>query len=110
VEVGDELPYLPRHQLAVTAGVRGGRFEVSAATRHTSPMRDVAGQGEVAEAERTEAVHVLDLAGSVDFERWGKVYATVDNVLDRAAVVSRRPFGARPGVPRLVIIGYKQTF
>jgi Fe(3+) dicitrate transport protein len=110
VEVGDALPYLPEHQLALSAGVRGGRFELSAATRFTSAMRDVAGQGEVPESERTDALHVFDLAGSVDFDRWGKLYTTIDNVLDSAAVVSRRPFGARPGVPRIVVVGYKQTF
>jgi Fe(3+) dicitrate transport protein len=110
VQVGDELPYLPEHQLTVNAGVRGERWELAASTRHTSAMRDVAGQGEVAAADRTEAAHVLDLAASVDFARWGKVYATVDNVLDHAAIVSRRPYGARPGVPRLFVVGYKQTF
>ncbi len=110
VVIGDELPYLPVHQLTLTAGVRHERFELSASTRHTSAMRDVAGQGPLAEADQTDAQHILDLAGSVDFARWGKLYATVDNVLDSSAIVSRRPFGARPGVPRLFVAGYKQTF
>jgi Fe(3+) dicitrate transport protein len=110
VEVGDELPYLPAHQLQLTAGARGERWELSVASRHTSAMRDVAGQGEVAMAERTEAVHVVDVGGSVSFGAWGKVYVTVDNLLDDAAIVSRRPFGARPGVPRLMVLGWKKVW
>jgi Fe(3+) dicitrate transport protein len=110
IEIGDRLPYLPEHQLAVTAGVRRGVWELAAATRFTSAMRDVAGQGEVAPEDRTEGVHVVDLAGSVELPRWGKLYLTVDNLLDSASIVSRRPFGARPGVPRLVVVGYRQTF
>jgi Fe(3+) dicitrate transport protein len=110
VALGDELPYLPRHQLTLSAGVRATRWELAATTRHTSAMRDVAGQGEVPAGEKTDAVHVLDLAASVDFSPWGKAYLTVDNALDHEAVVARRPFGARPGVPRLFVVGYKQTF
>jgi Fe(3+) dicitrate transport protein len=110
VEPGYEVPYMPRHQLAVQAGARGARWEIAAAGRWTSSMRDIAGSGEPAPQERIDDTLVFDLAGHVGFGRWGKLYATVDNLLDEATIVSRRPFGARPGKPRLAIIGYKNTF
>jgi Fe(3+) dicitrate transport protein len=110
VEVGDEVPYLPRHQLAVSAAVRGKRWQLAATGRHVSAMRDVAGQGPIPEHGGTDALTVLDLAASVDVPGGGKVYATVDNVFNQHSVVARRPFGVRPGVPLLLIVGYKHTF
>lgn len=110
VSEGDELPYLPEHQLALQTGVRGRRWEIAAAGRYVSAMRDTAGQGTPEPGDATDATLVLDLSAAVEFGRWGKAYLTVDNVLDETSIVSRRPYGARPGVPRLVVLGYKGRF
>jgi Fe(3+) dicitrate transport protein len=110
VEVGDELPYLPLHQLSLQTGLRGRVWEVALAGRYVSAMRDVAGQGEIPESQKTDAVSTIDLAASVAIPGWGKAYVTVDNVFDEVSIVARRPYGARPGVPRLFVVGYKQTF
>ena len=115
VEEGFELPYLPEHRASLGAGVGGTplpghAWEVSVAGRYSSSMRDVAGEGPVPAGERTDAVTVLDAAASYQLGAWGKAYLTVSNVLDEAHIVSRRPFGARPGKPRFFIIGYKNSF
>lgn len=110
VTKGDELPYLPAHQLSVRAGVAGPRWELSAALRYVSAMRDVAGQGAIAEVERVAGHTVIDMAAHYEFGRFGKLYLTVDNILDQAHMVSLRPVGARPGKPRLLILGYKNHF
>ncbi len=110
IEIGDELPYTPRHVLALQAGIGGARWEVVVSPRYTSPMRDVAGQGAFEPGRSTGAAFVLDAVASLGFGRWGKAYLTIDNATDEAVVVARRPFGARPGVPRLVIVGYKNAF
>lgn len=110
VEAGDELPYVPEHQLSVQAGLAGASWEVALAGRYSSPMRDVPGSGEPEPGEATDAALVLDLAASYGFGRWGAVYVTLDNMLDDAHVVARRPVGARPGKPRMLVVGYKNTF
>jgi Fe(3+) dicitrate transport protein len=110
VEEGFELPYLPRHQLSASAAVRTRRAEVSASARHTSAMRDLAGDGAIDPAASTEAATVFDLAGHLFLGAWGEAYLTVQNVTDEAHVAARRPFGARPGAPRIVILGYKIRF
>jgi Fe(3+) dicitrate transport protein len=110
VEKGDELPYLARHNFAVEAGLRKGKYEIASAVRYLSEMRDVAGQGPIAEEERIGANVVIDLSLHAQFGRWGHLYGTVDNVLGTRYVVSRRPMGLRPGKPRIVILGYKNTF
>ncbi|MEM9488429.1 MAG: TonB-dependent receptor [Myxococcota bacterium] len=107
VNTGDELPYVPAHQLAIHSGVAGQGWDAILSGRYVSAMRDSAGQGDEGLEQRTDAAWVLDLAGSYGFGRWGKAYLTVDNLLDRSYVVSRRPFGARPGKPRTLILGYK---
>jgi Fe(3+) dicitrate transport protein len=115
VEPGFEIPYLPAHQVSVGAGVAGNGFpghlwELSLAARHTSAMRDVAGAGDPAPGEKTQAATVLDGAASYQVGKWGRAYLTVGNMLDQTHIVSRRPFGARPGRPRLIVLGYKNTF
>lgn len=105
---GDEIPYLPEHQLQVQAGVSGVAWEVALSGRYVSAMRDVPGQaGDSKLSVWTDAATVLDLAASYALPRWGKLYLTLNNLLDEEHVTSRRPYGARPGVPRQFILGYK---
>ena len=110
VEVGDELPYMPTHQVSAEAALTATRWELAVAGRYAGAMRDLAGQGDSDEEARTEDAVVIDVAASYGFGRWGRAYATVDNVFDEAYIASRRPYGARPGIPRLVIVGYKNSF
>ncbi len=105
---GDEIPYLPEHQLQVQAGVAGVAWEVALSGRYISAMRDIPGQaGDSKMSVWNAAATVLDLAASYALPRWGKLYLTVNNLLDEEHVTSRRPYGARPGVPRQLILGYK---
>jgi Fe(3+) dicitrate transport protein len=110
VRTGFELPYLPRHQLAATVAARTRLFELSASARYTGAMRDVAGEGPLEPAASTEAATVIDLAGHVFAGAWGEAYLTVRNATDESHVAARRPFGARSGIPRLFIVGYKNRF
>ncbi len=110
VEPGDELPYLPSHQLAVTVGARNNRFDVFLTGRYTGAMRDVAGQGPVAPEAEIPASRSVDAAAHLFGGRLGQLYTTVTNIFDEASVVSLRPFGARPGAPRTFIFGYKNDF
>jgi hypothetical protein len=55
---GDELPYLPQHQIVVSAAAKLPRWEIGATTRYQGEARDVAGQGEIAERERLAAAQL----------------------------------------------------
>ncbi len=107
---GDELPYLPAHQVAVSAAVAAPRWELGSSVRWHGAVRDVAGQGPMLPAERADALVTIDLTAHVTLARWAELYATVDNLLDEQVVVARRPYGARPNAPRLVTVGYKARF
>jgi Fe(3+) dicitrate transport protein len=107
---GDELPYLPHHQLAVSASVKHPRWEVGATTRWRSESRDVAGQGPIPEEVRAESLLTIDLNAHVRLRPWAELYATCSNLLDEQVIISRRPYGARPNPPRMVSVGYKARF
>ena len=108
VEVGDHLPYLPSHQLSLQGSVRYTAWEVSVAGRFQSAVHDTAGQS--AEDLRVPSYYSVDLAAHAYFGDYGQAYLTIDNVTGRDNIVSYRPFGARPGKPRLVVVGYKASF
>ncbi|MGE0395382.1 MAG: TonB-dependent receptor family protein [Kofleriaceae bacterium] len=110
VDEGDELPYLPRHQLAVTAGVKHPRWEGDATVRYRGEARDVAGQGPIEPQLAAEALLTIDLALHARIRPWAEVYATCSNLLDEQVIISRRPYGARPNPPRMIAVGYKARF
>ncbi len=110
VAVGDEMPYLPTHQLGASVGVQGHHIQVALSGRYASAMRNTAGQGESQPEDRTDETLIFDVVAHYDLGHWGRPYLSVRNLLDSAQVVSRRPFGARPGMRRLVVVGYKHGF
>jgi Fe(3+) dicitrate transport protein len=107
---GDELPYLPRHQVSASSGVKTERWELTGTARYQSEARDVAGQGPIDPGERLAPLFTLDFAAHARLASWAELYATCSNVLDEQVIVSRRPYGARPNPPRMFAIGYKARF
>jgi Fe(3+) dicitrate transport protein len=110
VMIGDELPYLPEHQLNLGTAIAARRWELGTVVRWRGELRDQAGQGEVPVAEEIPSLLTVDLTAHLQLGRWGELYGTCDNVLDEQQIVSRRPYGARPNAPRLFAVGYKARF
>jgi len=106
VRKGDELPYLPAHQIALGAAIGGARWELGSMLRWHGAVRDLPGQGAIAPGERGDALLAIDLSAHGRLA-WGELYATCDNLLDEQVIVSRRPYGPRPSSPRLVVVGFK---
>ena len=100
VMVGDELPYLPVHQVSVAATVVAPRWQAGASAQWHGEVRDVAGQGAIDVAERGDALLTIGLSAHAQIGRGPRLYATCDNLLDEQVIVSRRPYGARPNPPR----------
>jgi Fe(3+) dicitrate transport protein len=76
-------------------------------------MRDVPGQAVFAAAtaqEWTDAQAVVDVTVSVELVPGWRIATRLDNVLDQRAIVSRRPFGGRPGKPRALLISLEADF
>lgn len=116
VEAGDELPYMPEHQLTVSLGVARPKWDVTVTTRYVGEQLEQAGQAGVDDGDGPLAGAVVDSHGVTDlvgrYHAGGghSLYGKVDNLFDEEYLISRRPFGARPGKPRSFQVGYKYDF
>lgn len=110
VSAGDELPYLPEHQLSLKAGVSKHNWNVALALKYVAPMRTKAGSGNPSKGEQTGAQTVVDFSSNYQINDRSQVYFTIDNVLNNQSIGARRPFGARGSKPRSFLLGYKLDF
>ncbi|MGQ0620501.1 MAG: TonB-dependent receptor family protein [Panacagrimonas sp.] len=110
VEPGFELPYVPEHRANLRVGLDGARWSTSLSATYQSEQRDFAGEGRIEPGTGSDSYTVLDLAGRYTLTPHWIVTARADNLLDREYVVSRRPFGARPGKPLGAQLGIGYQF
>lgn len=105
VNVGDELPYIPEHQLRAMLGLATEQWRVNVAASYIGKLRTTAGQGSFDPAESVDARVVWDLTSAWQFTPKLSTYIKVDNLLDETYVAALRPAGARPGLPRTAYLG-----
>ena len=110
VKAGDEMPYLPRHQIFLALGLVHDVFGVDVSAQYVGEQRDVAGQGAIIKEERIDAYTVIDAGARWHMTKVNQLYLRCNNLLDSVYATSMRPFGLRPGLPRQVILGYKHEF
>jgi len=110
VNKGDEMAYLPEHRLNLKLGVKHLDWSLMFSALYQSDMRDVAGQGDIAQAQRIDAHTVLDLAANYQVNPMVGVYSTVDNLLGEEYMAAAQPMGYRPGKPRAIHAGIKVAF
>jgi Fe(3+) dicitrate transport protein len=105
VSVGDELPYIPEHQIRAMAGLATEQWRINIAASYIGKLRATAGQGSLDPAESVDARVVWDLTSAWQFTPKLSAYIKVDNLFDETYVAALRPAGARPGLPRTVYLG-----
>jgi len=110
VERGDELPYLPEHQLAAGAGLVGEAWGAHLDLTWVDEMRTTAGRGAIPAGEGADAHLVLDLSARYRFRFGLEAFVQVRNLTDEVYVAARRPAGARPGLPRTALVGLSWDF
>jgi Fe(3+) dicitrate transport protein len=107
VRPGDELPYLPSHNLHADITLEKPRWAIDLGFTYVSSMRIKAGQGPTSGSETTQAHLLFDVAGEYRMREDTKLFVAVQNLTDKAYVAARRPAGARPGLPRTVTAGLR---
>jgi Fe(3+) dicitrate transport protein len=105
VEIGDELPYIPEHQLQATAGLSGAQWRVNVAANYVGRIRSTAGQGAFLRGETIDSHFVWDIVAAWQFTRRLATYVKIDNLFDETYIAARRPAGVRPGLPRTAYLG-----
>lgn len=107
VEGGIDMLGIPDHQFAATAGIASKRWGslVLGGTFVDSMLEfPTANPGP---GDRTDPYVTFDAAATLQVMKELAVYAKAENILDNEYIISRRPFGARPGRPRFVYFGVK---
>lgn len=107
VESGDELPYVPKHQLSASLAVAHPRARLELFGTYASAMRTEAGQGELVPELSTDERTLLDVTAEARLHGGARAFVTVQNITDETYIVARRPAGVRPGLPRRVMAGLK---
>lgn len=110
VSAGDELPYLPEHMANIDARLTNSRWELSASIKYQSEMREVPGSNSIKSDIHAEDYTVLDLGVTWFISEPLSLQLLARNAADDRAIVSHRPFGARPNLPRTLILRAKYTF
>lgn len=110
VTAGDEVPYLPPHQLNLTLALEHRYGGINAALNYVARMRESAGSGELTEARATDEQFWLDVGLFGRPLPWLTIYANLRNVTGEANLVGRRPYGARVNAPRWFQLGAKAEF
>ena len=110
IKSGYELAYLPAHKLNLQAGLNHERLALNASVLYQSEIRTISGEGAIPDAQKVSAYWVLDLSATYQVLSDLEVYSTLDNVFDKAYLVSSKPYGYRPGKPLSVNFGVKYQF
>ena len=109
VEVGDELPYVPRHQGRLELGLSGANWSGSVAGTFVGESAEQAGTiGE--EGLTTDRQALVDVFASYNPIQALTLSLRAENVTNAQSLASRRPFGARPVRPFRVTGGVQYTF
>ena len=82
-------------------------WEVSAAVKHQSSMREEPGQGGIGDGLFAEELTIVDLSASWYFSEEGTAQVLLTNLTDEQRTVSHRPFGARPNRPFSAVLRVK---
>lgn len=107
---GDELPYVPEHQLTLSAGLESDNWRALLSMNYVDETRSKAGSGAISENERVDSRTLFDVSGEYDVTGNASVFASVQNLTDAVYNAGFRPAGARPGMPRTFMAGLKVDF
>jgi len=110
ITAGDEVPYLPNHQLTLNVGLVAQDWDINLVARYVGEMLEASGDNVTLSGLSTQAYTVVDFSASYYLGAWGKVYFKADNLFDVQEIVSRRPNGARPSKAQQAFVGYQYNF
>ena len=73
-------------------------------------MRTIAGQGDFIASESTDATTILDAGFRYTLSDSFTISVGATNLLDGTYIVSSRPYGLRPNMPRAIKFGIRASF
>ena len=107
VEKGDPIPYVPAHVLNAQLGFERSFWGTYLIGNYFGKTTE--GVVGLQPLPTTDPYFTLDLVGRVRFDPV-EAYVRLLNLTNTRAIVSRRPFGARPTAPLSFQVGVQVTF
>ena len=107
VSKGDPIPYIPEHQLRVTAGLEHTRWRAYASANYVD---EVCVRASCSDFERTDDTLTVDIAGHYLFNDRITLFGRLENVTGEEDILGRHPYGARPNKGRTATGGVRITF
>ena len=107
IRKGDPLPYIPEDKISITFGATYKKFSNFFTYNWQSFTYDQV----VQEGRRIiDSYDVMDWSGKYSFTKDSNAFLKVDNIFAKEYITSLRPFGARPGKPQSLSVGFKHVF
>lgn len=107
VQSGYELPYLPSNLIYGEIGMIGTKASAYFRMKKISKMRTVAGTGAFDIENVTDDLNQFDLLGQYKINSNSNLFISIKNLTNSKSVVSRRPAGLRPTMPRTITFGLR---
>ncbi|MGB5319504.1 TonB-dependent receptor family protein, partial [Eudoraea sp.] len=110
VQVGDELPYIPKNQFNAMISLEHSSYQINLSGRYNGAFRTKAGSGPIPTDELVPSSFIVDLSGEYYINKHFSINGRIINLLDEAYAVSRVPAGLRPGHPFGAFIGVRLVY
>lgn len=110
VQKGDELPYVPKYAARWQMGIGNANWSADMAIKYQHEMREVPGVGDLIPGQQTESLAVLDLSATWMASDDLQLKLMIRNATNESAIVSHRPYAARPNLPRMILGQIKYRF
>ncbi|MDP6578446.1 MAG: TonB-dependent receptor [Candidatus Marinimicrobia bacterium] len=107
VMAGDEMPYVPKHQLFSEAGLEDRAWSSYIRFRLIDAMRTVAGSGGIDSDFSTDVVVLFDFSAEISISSTSRLFFNMNNIFNNHYVAAARPAGVRPTMPRNIVAGVK---
>ena len=107
VSKGDPIPYIPEHQLRLSAGIEQSRWRAYVSANYVD---EVCVRASCGDFERTDDTLTVDIAAHYLFTDRISLFGRMENVTGEEDILGRHPYGARPNKNRTVIGGVRIGF
>ena len=110
VKYGDEIPFIAKNQIALTANLEHKKFSLALNARQIGEIRTRAGQGEIPEIYRIDDNFIIDFAAKYHLTNKVSFTSNIINLLDSDKAVAKTPAGLRPSHPFGINVGIVAQF
>ena len=104
---GDNLPYIPRHQVTFSLGIVDTQWNLRGTLNYVAKTRSEAGQGPIPASEIIDSRIVIDVAGEIAVTEFADMILRIENLSNTVYSAARRPAGLRPGKPFTLMLGIR---